>query len=468
MAGSQDANVQLIQMYTRCGWSHKELARRINLRAQVRGFHLRIDTIRVRSWLAGQHPQSPIPELLSELFSEQLGYLVTPADIGFIATNEHIIGLQYSESITATIAAVAELGKYDTRRCGFLRYGTFHINAGIAPSRDWLLAVLDATEPRPSGRIDEQQVSAIQATFAAFQEADALHGGGHARTALAEYLTNWVLPLLRNADPDSEVGAALFATAAAQTHLLGWMAMDDNRPALAQRYLIQALRLAQASGDTALGAAALADMSDQARMLGHPHEALQLAMTGRHGLARVFSPAYVADLWASQARAHAALGDTAAAVRAVLESRHAFERIASDADRDRSRDRSRDQDRDRDQGRDRFIDAAYLCSRWADTFADLGRPEEAARFARRSISAAAGRNRARREALSQATLARAGLAERDLDIALCAAYRAVELSSTVQSSRCIAAVRDLRTRISPFRTVIAAQEFDEHARTILS
>ncbi|MGC5022192.1 hypothetical protein [Micromonospora sp. DT47] len=48
------------------------------------------------------------------------------------------------------------------------------------------------------------------------------------------------------------------------------MAYDDGEHGLAQRYLIQALRLAQASNSTALGAYVLAGMSDQANLLGHP------------------------------------------------------------------------------------------------------------------------------------------------------------------------------------------------------
>ncbi|MBV9160372.1 MAG: hypothetical protein JO281_02175 [Pseudonocardiales bacterium] len=41
------------------------------------------------------------------------------------------------------------------------------------------------------------------------------------------------------------------AAASEQTYLLGWMAFDDGRRALAQRYLLQSLRLAEASGDAA-------------------------------------------------------------------------------------------------------------------------------------------------------------------------------------------------------------------------
>ncbi|HEU0086716.1 MAG TPA: hypothetical protein VFQ77_03560 [Pseudonocardiaceae bacterium] len=177
-----------------------------------------------------------------------------------------------------------------------------------------------------------------------------------------------------------------------------------------------------------------------------------MAVTGRHGLTRVRNLACTAELWAAQARAHAALGDPTAAVHAVLESERAFERIdAEDAPE-----------------WTRFIDSAYLAGQWAEVFVDLGRPVEAARFARRSISATADQNRARREALSQVALARAGLARRDLDAALRAAHRAVNLSTTVQSSRCLDAVRDLRSRIQPYHGVTAAREFDDRAREVLT
>ncbi|MGH3906238.1 MAG: hypothetical protein ACRDTE_18955 [Pseudonocardiaceae bacterium] len=439
-------------MHARTGWSRKELARRVNQRAKVRGVHLHTDASRVRNWLTGQYPQPPAPELLSELFSEELGYPITPADIGLPATEEHEVGLQYPESIAATVVAVAQLGRYDMRRRGFLHHGTFLVVAAIAPSRDWLLATLDATQPRPGGRVGEQQVLMIRETFAGFLEVDATSGGGHARRALAEYLTGRVLPLLQEVDPRTEAGAALFAAAAEQASLLGWMASDDDQQALAQRYLIQALRLAQESGNAILGANVLATMSDQALLLRYPREALQLALTGHHGLVRSYSPACAARLLALQGRAHAALGNSRQATHAVAESERAFERVDTDADPDRAG----------------FIDEVHLSGLWADTFADLQRPVEATRFARRSISAAADQNRTRRETLSQIAMARAELARRDLDAALRAARRAVDLSTTVQSSRCNDAVHDLRSRISPYRAVTQAREFDDWARETLT
>ncbi|MCA1703418.1 MAG: transcriptional regulator, partial [Actinobacteria bacterium] len=365
---------------------------------------------------------------------------------------DYEVGLRYSESITATVVAVAELGRYDVRRRGFLHDAAFLAVAAIAPSRDWLLAVLDATEPRPRSRIGELQVQMIRETFAAFDEAHNLYGGGHARHALAEYLTSRVLPMLRDADPARKTGAALFAAASEQTDLLGWMAIDDDRPALGQRYLIQSLRLAQESGDIAFGAQVLADMSQANRMLGHAREALQLAVTGRHGLARAYSPAPAARLLALQARAHAALGNAKAATHAVVESERACERIDPEAEPEWAR----------------FIDAASLNSVWADTFVDLGYPAEAARFARRSIAAATSQNMTPCAALSQAMLARAALIRRDLDAALQAAHQAVDLSAMVQSSRCLAAVRDLQSRITPYRSIASARDFGGRAHEVLT
>jgi hypothetical protein len=324
--------------------------------------------------------------------------------------------------------------------------------AAIAPSRDWLLATLDATTPRPGGKVGHEQVTAIREAFAVYQETDVMRGGGHARRALAQYVTGHVLPLLREADPDTD--ASLFAAASEQTYLLGWMAFDDGRQALAQRYLLQSVRLSQASGDAMLGAHVLAGLSDQARMLGHPREALQLATVGRHGLTRAYSLACAADLWALQSRAHASLGEPREAAHAIAESEAAFERVRRDDEPEWAR----------------FIDTAYLTGEWANAFGDIARPAESTRFARLSATEAHTQKRARRGTLSHATLARAALTNGhlDLDTAVHNAHRALDLALTVTSSRCTHAITDLRTRLQPFHTMTLARDFDERARLTLA
>ncbi len=448
------ANGDLERVWSRTGWSRKELARRVNRRGQSRGLHLNTDASRVRAWFAGQQPQPPVPAILCELFSEHFGYPVPPEVIGLRAEADTDVGLIYQPGLGATVAAVADLGRNDVYRRGFLLSAPFVAAAAVAPSRDWLLATLDATRPRPGTRIGHAQVAAIREAFAVYQEADVMRGGGHARRALAQYVTGQVLPLVRDVDPETDTGAGLFAAASEQTYLLGWMAFDDGRQALAQRYLVQSLRLAQASGDAMLGAHVLAGLSDQARMLGYPQEALHLATAGRHGLSRAYSPACAADLWALQARAHASLGESREAAHAVAQSETAFTNVQRDEEPEWAR----------------FIDTAYLAGEWANAFGDIARPVESTRFARRSAAEARNQKRARRGALSQAALARAALTSGnvDLDAAVHNANRALDLAVTVKSSRCTNAITDLRARIQPFHTVAAARDFDERARLALA
>ena len=71
------------------------------------------------------------------------------------------------------------------------------------------------------------------------------------------------------------------------TLLAAWMSYDSApRSALAQRYFIQALALAQAGGDRLLGASILDAMSHQATYTGRFGEAASLARAARTGTSR--------------------------------------------------------------------------------------------------------------------------------------------------------------------------------------
>jgi hypothetical protein len=136
----------------------------------------------------------------------------------------------------------------------------------------------------------------------------------------------------------------------------------------------------------------------------------------------------------------------------VVESEHAVEYVDAGAEPEWAR----------------FIDDAYLSGEYAKTFGDLGRPVESTRFARHSIATARTQRHARRQAFSQPALAHAALARKDPETAVRAAHRAVDLSATVQSSRCIAAIRDLQSRISPYRAIASTRDFDHRAHEVLT
>ena len=75
---------------------------------------------------------------------------------------------------------------------------------------------------------------------------------------------------------DAATGRTLLSAAAEATRLAGWASYDAGIHGLAQRYLVQALRLAAVAGDRALGAEILAAMSHQAAYLRSSSEAVDL------------------------------------------------------------------------------------------------------------------------------------------------------------------------------------------------
>ncbi len=88
------------------------------------------------------------------------------------------------------------------------------------------------------------------------------------------------------------------------TLLAAWMSYDSvPRSALAQRYFIQALALAQAAGDRLLGASILDAMSHQATYTGRFAEAANLARAARTGTTGIATATLTAHFHTMEARA---------------------------------------------------------------------------------------------------------------------------------------------------------------------
>jgi transcriptional regulator with XRE-family HTH domain len=361
------------------------------------------------------------------------------------------VGLTYSRSLPDTVATIAALGRYDLDRRSFLTSAVFAAAASIGPSRDWLLGALDqVTSAR--GKVSSEEVASIRRTFEMFQEMDVMRGGGFARSRLTDFFTAHVVPLLRENDPETEAGRVLYEAASEQLYLLGWMAFDNGEHVVAQRYLIQALRLAEAARAPELGAHVLAGLADQATLTGHPDQGRSLALTGRHGLSKGRSPACLADLLALQGRAEAALGDAKAATACVTASEKAFEMVDAENEPEWAR----------------FIDVAYLNGEYACTFRDLGRPQETAHFAQLSAEEAKRQRRARRGSLAHAALADAAIGRNDVDEAAHEALTTVRLAATVDSSRSRDAVHGLRVKLQPNEDVASVAEFMETSRVLMA
>jgi hypothetical protein len=373
-------NCALAAYFARTGWSRGELARQVRARARAQGHpHVACDTSSVRRWFAGQVPRPPVGDLIADLFSDRLRLRVTTYDLGWAATPSRDRALVYDRSFPAALDAVTDLARADVDRRTSLATSAFVAAACAAPSRDWLLAALDhgdAPGPDRAGGPRGEPAGRLPAAGSAPPGRWSWPGDEAGRLALASSLNEGVYPLLRARHPDP-VRIPLLAAAAGQTCLLGWSALDHGAQGTAQRYLIQALRLAQEARDAALGAHVLACMADQAILLGHPEEGSRLAQSGRLGLPRNASRACLADLCALEARAHAVIGDRAAAVRAVSRSQAAFAKATAASE----------------PGWARFVDAVYLYGQYARVMRDLHQPSKAAAFALRAAQAAEKRAR---------------------------------------------------------------------------
>jgi hypothetical protein len=306
-----------------------------------------------------------------------------------------------------------------------------------------LLSSLEAIDSGRSRRVGPDQVNAIRDTFSQFQEMDVIGGGGDdVRRLVAAYLTEHVMPIVR--EPQSPgIQEALYEVASEQTYLAGWMAFDSGRHGLAQRYLIQSLRLAQASGNRVLGAHILAGMSDQATQLGHPSEGLSLAQAGRHGLRGLTAPAALTDLLVLEARAHAVMGDAMSTVHAIDAAERSYDQIAPQNEAEWAR----------------FIDEGYVTGEIANSLRDIRDSGNADRFATQSVAACRLQNRNRRASLSYAALAASHVQRNDLEAAADAATHALDMANGVPSIRCTMALDGIRGRLAPHTANAAVGSF---------
>jgi hypothetical protein len=220
------------------------------------------------------------------------------------------------------------------------------------------------------------------------------------------------------------------------------------RSALAQRYFIQALALAQAGGDQLLGASILDAMSHQATHTGRFAEAANLARAARTGTAGIATATLTAHFHTMEARALARLGDAKMCDRALAEAVREFERRRPGDD----------------PGWIRYFDESELAAEFGHCLRDLGRPADAARYAGRSVATEAGNGFIRSDFFAMMVLADAHLAAGDLEQACATALRALTEGELIRSARCVNYLRGFRQHLARAADATAVTDFSERAR----
>jgi transcriptional regulator with XRE-family HTH domain len=297
-------------------------------------------------------------------------------------------------------------------------------------------------------RVGVSDIERFRVTVELFRQLDDRFGGGHARQALVQYLSLDGTRLLHGRY-GGDVGRELFSAVAEATLLTAWMSYDSAPgSAVAQRYFVQALALAQTGEDRLLGASVLDAMSHQATYMGRFSEAAGLAQAARAGTRGIATATLNSHFHVMEARALARLGDAQGCDRALTEAEREFGRRQPD----------------NDPAWIHYFDEAELAAEFGHCFRDLGRPVDAAQQAGRSLAAVSDTVFMRSDFFAMMVLADAHLAAGELELACRSALTALAAGEQIRSARCVGYLRDFRDRLASAGNARAAADFGDQAR----
>ncbi|MFF1410233.1 sporulation protein [Streptomyces sp. NPDC058289] len=503
----REPNEKLGAVLALAGISNAGLARRVNDLGAQRGLTLRYDKTSVARWVSkGMVPQGAAPHLIAAAIGAKLGRPVPLHEIGLAdADPAPEVGLAFPRDVGAAVRSATDLYRLDLagRRGGGGIWqslaGSFSVSAYATPASRWLISPADSSvarepvvrepvpgaappeglpappgahvggvpaqppretppPPAPSApdagvpqRVGHSDVTKLREAAEDARRWDSKYGGGDWRSSMVpECLRVDAAPLLLGSYTD-EVGRALFGATAELTRLAGWMAFDTGQQEAAQRYYIQALRLARAAADVPLGGYVLASMSLQATYRDFPDEGVDLAQAAverNRGLATARTMSFFRLV---EARAHAKAGDSVAAGAALR---------ASEGWLERARDGDADPTWLGFYSYDRFAADAAECYR------DLKLPRQVRRFTEQALSRPT-EEYVRSHGLRLVVSAVAELESGNLDAACAAGTRAVEVAGRISSARTTEYVRDLLHRLEPYGDEPRVAELRERARPLL-
>jgi tetratricopeptide (TPR) repeat protein len=452
-------NEKLGTMLALAGISNAGLARRVNDLGAQRGLTLRYDKTSVARWVTkGMVPQGAAPHLIAAAIGSKLGRPVPLHEIGLAdADPAPEVGLAFPRDVREAVRTATDLWRLDLAgRRDFLA-GSFAVTAYATPASRWLITPADGSVARqgmePSElRVGHSDVSKLREAAEDARRWDSKYGGGDWRSGMVpECLRVEAAPLLLGSYSD-EVGRSLFGATAELTRLAGWMAFDTGQQEAAQRYYIQALRLARAAADVPLGGYVLASMSLQATYRGFADEGVDLAQAAlerNRGLATARTMSFFHLV---EARAHAKAGEAAACGMSIG---------AAEAQLERSRPG------DPDPSWLGFYSYDRLAADAAECYRDLGSPLQVRRFTEKAM-ASPTEEFVRSHGLRLVVSAVAELELGNLDAACAVGTRALEVAGRISSARTTEYVRDLLHRLEPYGDEPRVMELRERARPLLA
>jgi len=457
--GNPQRNTRLAAVLAESNWSYTQFAQAVARVAAERGNPrlARVSPSHISHWVNGTMPSGDAPAVLAETLSRRLHRIVTIADIG-LSNGETSPEPTWTAD---TLTALADLGRgnVDIERRSVLRAAGYSVTALAIPAASWWSEMAHrglGRSGRDRRRIGAGDLDAIGETVRMFSAIDQRRGGGHAHTAVVQYLTNDVASALRASHASESIRRDLFSTAGELAYLAGWMACDNAEHALAQKYFTVAVQLAAEANDPPLAGHVLRAMAHQAVDLGHPRQAVDLAeasLDGRRGA--LASNRERSLLEVVQARALAADNQRRAAAKALLRAEESLS-VASPSDTE--------------PGRVFFFGEASLAHETACTLRDLGDLTGATNQFHHSVKTRKAATFTRTHAVTLGYLGAIQARQGSIDEACATWSKALDAMDGISSGRTRQTVTEMRVALSPFKSrgIRSATELDTQAARYLA
>ncbi|WP_436762862.1 hypothetical protein [Streptosporangium sp. V21-05] len=443
----QAPNDRLARLVKEAGFSRKSFARTIRESSESAGTPINCDHTSASRWLNGMQPRADTAGLIIATLSRTLGRTIALSDAG-LASSAKLpldLGLAYPEALAEGMEAVIQLWQADLDEASVALNGHIHARAWSDASLAWLLAMPLSVDEKGS-RMGEADITRFRVTVDLFAQMDDRFGGEHARRSFIHYLNTDATRLLGGRTSE-KTSPRLVSAVAEATLLAAWMSYDSGLHALAQRYFIQALGLAQAADDRLLAAGVLDAMSHQATFVGRYREAVNLARAARQGTAGAATPTMTAHFHMMEARAPARLGDAPACDRALTQAAREFERRNPDDDPDWIG----------------YFDEAELAAEFGHCFRDLGRPAAANEYVTPCVRTGRDSEYLRSDFFATMVLADAHLGAGEAEQACLVALDALRFGERLRSARCANYLREFSVRLASTVTFAQLGEFYEQA-----
>ncbi|MGH3826727.1 MAG: helix-turn-helix domain-containing protein [Pseudonocardiaceae bacterium] len=300
------------------------------------------------------------------------------------------------------------------------------------------------------------ELEAVREMASIFSRVDQRRGGGHARTALVQYLTSDVASCLQGNYTDERIRKDMFSAVSELAYLSGWMAFDNAEHSIARHYFSVAVKLAAEADDPPMMGHILRAMAHQAVDLGHFRQGLELAAASmddkRYLLA---SPRERALFGVVHARALGAAGQKSAAAEALIKAEDDLRSATTGDD---------------EPLRVFFFGEASLAHETARTLCDTGDLSGALKEFHRSARTRKATVFTRTHAVTLGYLGAVQVRLGEIDQACSTWSTALDAMDGIRSGRTRQAVLDMRAALSPFRhrAIPATVELDARACAYLN